>query len=248
VTLLRSLAFQIWFWIVSIIMNIAWLPALLMPRLYVIRGMEIWGCLCFWGLKHIAGLDYEVRGRENIAKGPAIYAMKHQGMWETMASQILLHDCALIMKRELTWIPFYGWYSLKTKQIVVDRGGHAKAMRSMLTSAKERVREGRPIVIFPEGTRRPIGAPPEYKPGVAGLYSTLGVPVIPVALNSGLFWPRRGIMRNPGKIIIEFLPAMPAGLEREAFMAELERRIEGATERLLREGGWSPTAVRRALA
>src|SRR5689334_25296736 len=135
-------------------MNLGWTWALAMPRLYTVRGMEIWVSLCFWGLKHIAGLDYEVRGRENIQKGAAIYAMKHQCMWETMASQILLHDCALIMKKELTWIPWYGWYSIRSKQIIVDRGGHAKTMRSLLRSAKQRVAEGRPIVIFPEGTRR----------------------------------------------------------------------------------------------
>ena len=247
-TLLRSLLYQIYFWIVSIVMNVAWLPALLMPRRYVIAGMELWVGACFWGLKHIAGLDYEVRGRENIVAGPAIYAMKHQCMWETMASQILLHECALIMKRELTWIPFYGWYSVKSKQIIVDRGGHAKALRSMLTSGKERVRERRPIVIFPEGTRKALGAPPDYKPGVAGLYGVLGVPCVPVALNSGLFWPRRGFIRRPGKIIIEFLPAMPAGLKREPFMAELERRIESATGKLLLEGGWSPATAQPALA
>jgi 1-acyl-sn-glycerol-3-phosphate acyltransferase len=248
VTLLRSLLYQIYFWIVSVVMNVAWLPALLLPRRYVIAGMEYWANACFWGLKHIAGLDYEVRGRENIVAGPAIYAMKHQCMWETMASQILLHECALIMKAELTWIPFYGWYSIKAKQIIVNRGGHAKALRSMLTSAKERVRERRPIVIFPEGTRKALGAPPDYKPGVAGLYGTLGVPCVPVALNSGLYWPRRGFMRHPGKIIIEFLPAMPAGMKREPFMAELERRIESATAKLLLEAGWSPATAQPALA
>ena len=229
-------------------MNLAWTPALLMPRRYVIAGMEYWVSVCFWGLKHIAGLDYEVRGRENIVAGSAIYAMKHQCMWETMASQILLHDCALIMKSELTWIPLYGWYAMKAKQIIVNRGGHAKALRSMLTSAKERVREQRPIVIFPEGTRKPLGAPPDYKPGVAGLYGVLGVPCVPVALNSGLYWPRRGLIRRPGKIIIEFLPAIQTGMKRDVFMAELERRVESATDKLMREGGWSPAAAQPALA
>ena len=247
-TLLRSLFYQIYFWIVSIILNVAWLPALVLPRRHVVAGMELWGKVSFWGLKHIAGLDYEVRGRENIAVGPAIYAMKHLCMWETMASQILLHDVALIMKSELTWIPFYGWYSIKSKQIIIDRGGHAKALRSMLTSAKQRVAEGRPIVIFPEGTRKPLGAPPDYKPGVAGLYNVLGVACVPVALNSGLFWPRRGLLRKPGKIVIEFLPAIAPGLKRDAFMAELEQRIEGATGRLFAEGGWSPGNVQPALA
>ncbi|MBI1211375.1 MAG: 1-acyl-sn-glycerol-3-phosphate acyltransferase [Alphaproteobacteria bacterium] len=247
-TLLRSLLYQIYFWIVSVGMNLAWTPSLLMKRSAVVRGMEIWVALCFWGLKHIAGLDYEVRGRENIVKGPAIYAMKHLCMWETMAAQRLLHDCALIMKRELTYIPWYGWYSVKSRQIIVDRGGHAKTMRSMLRSAKERVAEGRPIIIFPEGTRKPLGAAPDYKPGVAGMYATLDVPCVPVALNSGLYWPRRGFIRKPGKIIIEFLPAIPPGLKRDAFMAELEKRIETATDHLLREGGWTGVTMKPALA
>ena len=247
-TLLRSLLFQIYFWVVSVVMNVIWTPALLMQRQAVVRGMEIWVSLSFWGLKHIAGLDYEVRGAENIVQGPAIYAMKHMCMWETMASQILLRDCALIMKRELTWIPWYGWYSVKSKQIIVNRGGHAKALRSMLASAKARVAERRPIVIFPEGTRKAPGTVPDYKPGVAGMYGVLGVPCVPVALNSGLYWPRKGLIRRPGKIIIEFLPAIAPGLKRGAFMAELETRIEGATERLLREGGWTGASAKPALA
>lgn len=245
---LRSLLYHIYFWTVAVVMNLAYTPALLGPRKVVTRGMELWGAVNFWGLKHIVGLDYEVRGRENIQKGPAIYAMKHMCMWETMAAQILLHDCALIMKKELSYIPWYGWYAIKTKQIIVDRGGLTKTMRSMLRSAKERVAEGRPIVIFPEGTRRNPGAPPDYKPGVAGMYGTLDVPCVPVALNSGLYWPRKGFIRRPGKIIVEFLPPIQRGLKRDAFMAELQTRIETATDRLLREGGWAPAIAKPALA
>ena len=229
-------------------MNVAWLPSLVMPRQASVKGMEWWTRATFWGLKNIVGLDYEIRGRENIVAGSAIYAIKHLSMWETMAVQILLHDPAQILKRELTWIPFYGWYALKSRQIVVDRGGHSKALRSMLASAKMRVSEGRSIVIFPEGTRKALGAAPDYKPGVAALYGALDVPCIPVANNSGLYWIRKGPLRKPGKIIVEFLPAMPAGLKRHAFMAELEQRIETATARLLAEGGWAPQAARAALA
>jgi 1-acyl-sn-glycerol-3-phosphate acyltransferase len=178
VTLLRSVLFQLYFWIVAVAMNISWLPSLVMPRRFSVLGMEWWTRATFWGLKHIAGLDYEIRGREHIVDGAAIYAIKHLSMWETMAVQILLHDPAQILKSELMWIPFYGWYALKSGQIVVDRGGHAKALRSMLTRAKRCVADGRPIVIFPEGTRKPIGAVPDYKPGVAALYGTLHVPCV----------------------------------------------------------------------
>ncbi len=210
--------------------------------------MEVWVRASFWGLRHIAGVDYEIRGRENIAKGGAIYAIKHLSMWETMAVQVLLHDPAQILKSELTWIPFYGWYAVKSGQIVVDRGAHAKALRSMLTRAKACIAADRPIVIFPEGTRKPLGAVPDYKSGVAALYGALSVPCIPVAHNSGLYWLRRGPLRKPGKIVVEFLPAIGPGLKRNVFMAELEQRIETATLRLLAEGGWSPEPTKVALA
>ncbi len=235
--LLRSILFQIFFWTFSIILNLIWLPSLLMPRRAVVRGMEIWARGSFWGLKHIAGLDYEVRGRENIPQGPAIYAGKHLSMWETIATHILLKDPATIMKRELLYVPGYGWFARKCEMIVIDREGHAKTIRTMIADGKKRLAEGRPIVIFPEGTRRKLGAEPDYKPGVAALYTALDVPCVPIAHNSGLYWPRRGLLRKPGRIIVEFLPAIPPGLKRQEFMAELQRRLEEATARLLAEGG-----------
>ena len=241
--LLRSILFQIFFWTFSILMNLLWLPSLLMPRRAVVRGMEIWAGVSFWGLKHIAGLDYEVRGRENLVPGAAIYASKHLSMWETIATHVLLNDPATIMKRELLSVPVYGWYAQKCEMIVIDRGGHAKTIRKMIADAKKRVAEGRPIVIFPEGTRMGLGAAPDYKPGVAALYMELDVPCVPMAHNSGLYWPRRGFLRKPGRIVVEVLPAIPPGLKRPAFMAELERRLEEATARLLAEGGFRQTGA-----
>lgn len=238
--LFRSLLFQVWFWLTSIVLNIVWLPSLLLPRKILLQGQIVWAATSLWGLKHIAGLDYEVRGRENILPGAALYAGKHYSMWETLAIQLILSDPAAVLKRELTWIPVFGWYLLKSDQVVVDRGAQAKALRHMLAMAKQRVAEHRPIVIFPEGTRKVVGAPPDYKPGVAALYTTLHIPCVPMALNSGLFWMRKGPIRKPGKILIEFLPAIQPGLKRRDFMAELERRIETATARLLAEGGYKP--------
>lgn len=240
---LRSLLFQIYFWAFSAVINIAWLPSLLMPRRAVARGMELWARGSFWGLKHIAGLDYEVRGRENIVTGGAIYAAKHLSMWETMAAHILVKDPATIMKRELLNVPFYGWFAQKCEMIVIDREAHAKAIRTMIADAKRRVAEGRPIVIFPEGSRKLPGAQPDYKPGVVALYLALGVPCVPIAHNSGLYWPRRGFLRKPGRIIVEFLPAIPPGLKRHEFMAQLQKRIEEATARLLAEGGFRKPEV-----
>jgi 1-acyl-sn-glycerol-3-phosphate acyltransferase len=235
-TAIRLILFQFLFWTWSALINLAYLPALLMPRRVVARGMEIWARVSFWGLKNIVGLDFEVRGREHLPAGPAIYAVKHMSMWETIAQHILLDDPAIIMKRELLAVPFYGWYARKCEMIVIDRYGHASALRNMIKSARARLAAGRPVVIFPEGTRKLPGEAPDYKPGVAALYSSLNVPCVPVALNSGQFWARKGMRPRPGRIVLEFLPAIAPGLDRARFMQELQESIETATQRLLGEG------------
>ena len=237
---LRSFLFQVFFWTFSTLINLAYIPALLMDRRIVLNGQEIWARVSLWALKWIAGMDYEVRGRENIPKGPVLIAAKHLSMWETMAAHVLLHHPATVMKRQLLSIPGYGWYARKAKMVVIDREAGASAIRSMIGEAKARLGEGRPILIFPEGTRREIGAVPDYKPGVAALYSMLDVPCVPMAHNSSLYWPRRGFLRKPGKVIVEFLPAIVPGLKRAEFMATLEKRTEEAVARLLQEGGWQP--------
>lgn len=240
---LRSLLFQAAFWTFSTIINLAYIPALLLDRRVVLDGQETWARVSFWLLRHIVGLDYEVRGRENLPQGAAIIAGKHLSMWETVAAHVLVHHPATVMKRQLLMIPGYGWYARKAKMIIVDREAGVKSIRSMLAAAKARLAEGRSIVIFPEGTRRPMGAEPDYKPGVAALYGALDVPCVPMAHNSALFWPRRGFLRKPGRIIVEFLPAIPAGLKRHDFMAELQRRLEEGTDRLLAEGGFQANAA-----
>ena len=218
--------------------NVVWLPSLLMHRRAVVRGMEIWAGFSFWGLKHIVGLDYEIRGRELLPPGPVIFAIKHQSMWETIAQHILLNDPAIIMKRELLKVPVYGWYAQKCEMIVIDRDGHASALRDMIRTAKDRLQAGRPVVIFPEGTRKLPGEAPDYKPGVAALYGALDVPCVPIALNSGLFWARKGTNPRPGRIIVEILPAIAPGMNRREFMPFLQHQLEAATNRLLTEGGF----------
>lgn len=235
-TFIRLVLFQIYFWSWSTLINIVWLPALALPRITVVRGMEIWAAVSFWGLKHIIGLEYEIRGRENLPAGAAVFAFKHMSMWETIAQHILLRDPATVMKRELLRVPGYGWYAQKCEMIVIDRDGHASALRNLIRSARERIAAGRPIVIFPEGTRKLPGEAPDYKPGVAALYSSLDAPCVPVALNSGLFWARKGTKPRAGRIVVEILPAIAPGLSRAAFMTELQERIEAATSRLLAEG------------
>ena len=134
------------------------------------------------------------------------------------------------------WIPFFGWYLWKARMVPVNRKAGSLALVEMNRRAREEVRRGRQVLIFPEGTRRPPGAEPVYKFGIAHLYMTLGVPCLPVALNSGLFWPRRRFIRRPGAIMVEFLEPLAPGLPRNHFFQEVQNRIEAASQRLLAEG------------
>ena len=235
-TQLRSLAFLLYFAFVSVLMTVGLSPFLIAgPRPVIVWAMRSWAFLVLQGLKHIARIRMELRGTAHVPAGGALIAAKHLSMWETVAFHLLLPDPAMVMKSELRDVPLYGLYALRAKMIIVDRDAGAKAVRTLLTEAKARLAEGRQIVIFPEGTRVKLGAPPDYKPGIAALYSRLKIPCIPVALNSGVYWPRRGLTRKPGTIIVEFLEPIPPGLPRELFMARLEEAIEGATRRLLAE-------------
>ncbi|HEV2162111.1 MAG TPA: lysophospholipid acyltransferase family protein [Stellaceae bacterium] len=234
--LLRSLIFQLAFWSWTALMAFAGLPFLLGTR----RGMLAFGT--FWArgvfalLRGIVGLDYEMRGRQHLPVGPCIVAMKHQSAWDTLAATILFPDCAVVIKRELGWLPFYGWYVVKAGSITVDRGAASRALRRMVKRAERVVAERRTILIFPQGTRTAVGARKPYLPGIAALYQQLELPVVPVAVNSGLFWGRRQFMRRPGTVLVEILPPIVPGKLRPAFMAELERHIETATDALVAEG------------
>ncbi len=233
---LRSALFLIWFVAVSVAMHIVCLPTLLLDRKSASSVPWAWAKLMLWGLKVFSGLRYEVRGAQHLIHGGVLVASKHQCMWETMALFALLDDPAVVIKRELLRLPFYGWYARKQEMIFVDRKAGASAIRAMMTAARRALSDSRPILIFPEGTRKAIGAPPDYKPGVAGLYSELEVPCVPVALNSGLYWIAGGLLKKPGTIVVEFLEAIPPGLARQDFMGLLQTRIETATGRLVEEG------------
>ena len=231
----RSIAYNLALYLTAIVIGIAATPALLMPRgaaVFVIRHLAR---ISIWLLRVIAGTRYEVRGK--LPEGGVLIAAKHQSMWDTIAMPVILNDPAIVLKAELLWIPYYGWFSKKADMIGIDRGAGAKAVRHLIQQGKAALALGRPIVIFPEGTRAAPGAKLDYKPGVAALYRQLGVPCVPVAVNSGLFWPRRKFLRRPGTIVVEFLEPIPPGLDRETFMATLSERIETATGRLLAEAG-----------
>jgi 1-acyl-sn-glycerol-3-phosphate acyltransferase len=194
-----------------------------------------WARATLWGLEIFAGLGERRIGE--APRGGVLVAAKHMSMWDTLALYLALEDPAIVLKRELLRIPFYGWYVNKAAAIAIDRGAGADALRRMVHAAEKVLAEGRPILIFPEGTRKKPGAAPDYKPGVAGLYGQLDAPCAPVALNSALFWTGPGgFLKKPGCVVIEFLEPIPPGLKRRAFMATLETRIEGATNALLAEG------------
>ena len=230
---LRSTFFNLSFWLMSIIMCIAATPLFLMPRGWTVRAMNLWSRLTMFLLRVCAGTRYEVRGR--IPEGAVLIAAKHQSMWDTIIATALLRDPAIVMKKELLMVPYYGWYSLKTRMIAIDRGSGSAAIRKLIAQAKATLGLGRSVLIFPEGTRMAPDAAPDYKPGVAALYRQLDVACVPVAVNSGMYWARRGFAKRPGTIVIEFLDPIPPGLDRKSFMAELEKRIEPATAKLVAE-------------
>lgn len=233
----RSLLFNVLFYVTTTLFVVIGSPLLFAPRSWAMAALKVHSNFELWLLRAIVGTKIEVRGRENIPQGPCLVASKHQSAWETFALIPLFRDPALLMKRELFFIPFHGWFSRKFQMIPVDRDKGPSALRRMLREAKKRIDDGREIIIFPEGTRRPPGAPPDYKTGIVLLYDALGVPCLPVALNSGLFWPRRSAIRRPGTIVVEILKPIPPGLPRDEFLRRLETAIEGASSRLLVEGG-----------
>jgi len=230
---LRSLLFQVLFYAMTSIMAVVALPLLLMPGAWMMRYGTAWSAMTLGLLRWCCGLGYEVRGREHLAQGAIIVAMKHQSAWDTLATPVIFDRPAIVMKRELGWIPFYGWYALKAGMIAIDRATGASALRAMVAASAGAVAERRPIIIFPEGTRTAVGAAPAYQPGVYALYRQLGLPMVPVAVNSGQFWGRRAFAKRPGTIVVEILPAIAPGGERRTVMATLERAIEDATARLV---------------
>ncbi len=239
--LLRSLVFQLAFYAWTIGIGLAFLPLLLAPGRWVMRYGTFWSAGVLKLLSGCAGLDYEVRGRQNMPAGPVIIAMKHQSAWDTFAVPVIFPRPAMIIKQELRWIPLYGWYAVKAGMIPVDRAGGATALRHMIAAAERASADGRPIFIFPEGTRTAVGSRHPYHPGVAALYRQLKLPLVPVAVNSGVFWGRRHFLKRPGRIVVEILPPILPGGDRRRALRDLEARIEAATERLVTEArGSSP--------
>lgn len=232
---LRSFAFQLFFWTWSVLTTIWMLPFLLGRRRWVMHALRVWSWVIIQGLRWIANVRVEVRGAEHRPTGPALIAAKHQSLFDVFSQFALLNDACFVMKKELLNVPLFGWYGLKGGMIVVDRGGHATALRKLVRDTLFRMQEVRQVVIFPEGTRGEPGVPGDYKPGIAALYRELNLPVTPLALNTGLHW-NKGFLLQPGVIVFDYLPAIPAGLKRGEFMRELQVRIDTATDALQAEG------------
>lgn len=251
--ILRSILFNLTFYVNLIVQMVVLTPVyFLLPRKKAWFVPKNWVRSNHWLFEKIVGTTFEIEGLENIPPGGYIFAPKHQSFWDAYALLPWLDDPFYILKRELTWIPLFGWYILKQRMVPVDRGARGKVMAAVLERTKNEMRRGRQLIIYPEGTRRPPGAPPEYKYGVARLYRDLEVPVVPVVMHPGLFWPRRKFLRFPGHFRVVILPPIEAGLDPDVFLERLVKEMETASDTLLLETvrdnphlPLPPTAARR---
>jgi 1-acyl-sn-glycerol-3-phosphate acyltransferase len=233
---IRSLIFNILFYLAFLFWAIVALPTLVLPRAALLRVASWWAKTNILLMRIVCGIKVEFRGVEKIPKGPLLVASKHQSMWETISLLHFFDAPFFVLKRELKRIPIFGLFLIKANMIAIDRKAGGRALIAMMKRASEEVRRGRQFVIFPEGTRTAPGAPPDYKRGVVQIYADCGVPCLPVALNSGLFWPRRTFMRYPGTLVVEFLDPLPPNLPREEFFNRLRSVIEEASDRLVAAG------------
>jgi 1-acyl-sn-glycerol-3-phosphate acyltransferase len=236
VIFLRSLVFNILFYVVFVFWALVALPTFLMPRAAALKIAAWWAKCTILLMRAICGIKVEFRGVEKIPKGPLIVASKHQSMWETISLLSFFEEPFFVLKRELLFIPLFGLFLIKTRMVAIDRSAAGRALLAVMRRAAKEVEHGRQFVIFPEGTRTAPGAPPQYKAGVGLIYSECGAPCLPVALNSGLFWPRRTFMRYPGTLVVEFLDPIPPGLKRDEFLQRMENVIEQASNRLIAAG------------
>jgi 1-acyl-sn-glycerol-3-phosphate acyltransferase len=244
--LVRSIIFNAFFYVNTTFMLFLALPTFFLPFRAIVWVATTWGRINLFMLRVICGVKYEVRGREKIPKGPLLVASKHQSAWETFTLLHLFDDPFFIVKRELMWIPIFGWLMKKGRMVPVDRSAGGQALNAMTDRARVELADNRQLIIFPEGTRRAAGAEPRYKHGIAHLYAATGVSCLPIALNSGLFWPRRSILRIPGTVVIEVLDPIPPGLDKADFFKRLQSDIETATARLIDEGRKEIAASSRA--
>jgi 1-acyl-sn-glycerol-3-phosphate acyltransferase len=250
---IRSLAFNAAFYVNLIVQMILFTPYyFLAPRHKAWSIPKNWVHTNHWLLKHLAGTEYRIDGLENLPEGSFIFAPKHQSFWDTYAFVPLLRDPVYILKRELMWIPLFGWYVGKMRMIPIRRGARSAALKAALAGARERMRDGRQLVIYPEGTRRAPGDAPNYKYGIVQIYDELKLPVVAVAHQAGLYWPRRKFLRYPGTIRCRILPPIEPGLDKDTFLRRLVELTESNCDEILADVArapnpppFPPTAVKR---
>jgi 1-acyl-sn-glycerol-3-phosphate acyltransferase len=233
----RSILFVIWMYGLMAVLGLLALPALLLPKSVTFWAISLYARGLIWGLKVFCGISVEIRGRQNMPRGTVLYAGKHNCMLDVFIPFLVMPAPAIILKQELLWYPFLGWYALKAAMIPIDRAGNTRTLKKMVAAARERADDGRQIVIFPEGTRTVPGAEPAYHAaGISALAKGIEAPILPVATNAGLCWPGRGVKRSKGTIIYEILPPIPAGLPRKELMRRLQSELETASDALVAEG------------
>ncbi|MBL8643051.1 MAG: 1-acyl-sn-glycerol-3-phosphate acyltransferase [Rhodospirillaceae bacterium] len=229
--MLRSWIFEITFHVWTLLVAVIGLPSLVAKR-SALGVVRFWVRGVIWLARVICGITFRVEGRENIPQGPCIIAAQHQSSFETYALFTECEDPVFVLKRELLWIPFIGWYITATGLVPIDRGAGAAAMRRMLRAATAAVERGAQMLIFPEGTRVPPGETRPYKPGFIALYNHCDVPLVPLALNSGYTWGKSRVLKKPGEIVFKYLPPLPTGLSKAEILATLRERLETASAAL----------------
>jgi 1-acyl-sn-glycerol-3-phosphate acyltransferase len=232
---LRSILFTVWLYAWVFLIGFGLSPLLILPREVSMWVIKLWARTVLWGMTNICGIRIEIRGLEHKPQGAALIAGKHLSMLDTIVPFVIFKDPCFVLKKELTYLPFFGWFALRAQMVPIQRADAAKALKSMVVDTKARLKDARQVVIFPEGTRSDIGAEPDYKPGVAALYRELEFACTLIATNSGQFWPAHGIDRYPGTVVFEFLAPLPPGLKRADFMAQMKTGLETASDRLIEE-------------
>ena len=231
--LIRSIIFYLLLFIWTFFLGIFSLPYLLLPSSYIRNLANLWISGILQLLRLTCNITYEIKGKENIPNNAVIVASKHQSAFETLLLFKLIKNSIFIHKRELFFIPIFGLYLKKSNMISINRSEGINAMRKMLNEVKQRISNGYSIIIFPEGTRKKTDEPPDYKTGIAGIYKESNSEVLPVAINSGLYWPKHTFIKKPGKIIIKFLKLIPSQLEKSEFLKKIESVIEEETNKII---------------
>lgn len=223
---LRSYVFTAFMILSIVVMGLVCLPAILFGKNAARAVCQFWSRMTLSALNIISGVSYRIEGRRHIPDSGALVAANHQSMWETIALYALLPKPVMIIKKELFAIPVYGWWARAVGCIAVDRKAGAKALRAMRNAARTAIEEGEQVTVFPEGTRMAPGERTTFQPGVAGIYTAVDAPCIPVAHDSGRFWRHPGVRKEPGCITLTFSAPIGSGMDRKAFLSALQTQIE----------------------